>query len=69
MSVKLQVAAMGLLLASMTLVAFVVVRLIFDDTVVAALFGGVTVAARIGLWYRLPRAGPHRSWGAHRSAG
>ena len=39
-STKLQVTGMFLLLASMTLVTFVVGRLIFDDTLVGVLFGG-----------------------------
>ena len=54
-STKLQVAGMTLLLASMTLVTFVVGRLIFDDTLVGVLFGGVTVATGIALWYLLPQ--------------
>ena len=56
-STKLQVAGMTLLLASMTLVTFVVGRLIFDDTLVGVLFGGVTVATGIALWYLLPQTG------------
>ena len=56
-STKLQVAGMTLLLASMTLVTFVVGRLIFDDTLVGLLFGGTTVASGIALWYLLPQAG------------
>jgi len=56
-STKLQVAGMALLLASMTLVTFVVGRLIFDDTVVGGLFGATTAATGIALWYLLPRAG------------
>jgi len=54
-STKLQVAGMTLLLVSMTLVTFVVGRLIFDDTLVGVLFGGVTVATGIALWYLLPQ--------------
>ena len=56
-STKLQVTGMFLLLASMSLVTFVVGRLIFDDTLVGVLFGGTTVATGITLWYLLPRAG------------
>ena len=56
-STKLQVTGMTLLLASMTLVTFVVGRLIFDDTAVGLLFGAVTAATGIALWYLLPRAG------------
>ncbi len=56
-STKLQVTGMFLLLASMSLVTFVVGRLIFDDTLVGVLFGGTTVATGIALWYLLPRAG------------
>ena len=54
-STKLQVTGMFLLLASMSLVTFVVGRLIFDDTLVGVLFGGVTVATGIALWYLLPQ--------------
>ncbi len=57
MSTKLQVTGMALLLASMSLVTFVVGRLIFDDTVVGVLFGGTTAATGVALWYLLPRAG------------
>ncbi len=56
-STKLQVTGMFLLLASMSLVTFVVGQLIFDDTLVGVLFGGTTVATGIALWYLLPRAG------------
>ena len=56
-STKLQIAGMSLLLASMTLVTFVVGRLIFDDTVVGLMFGGATAATGIVLWYLLPQAG------------
>ena len=56
-STKLQVTGMSLLLASMSLVTFVVGRLIFDDTVVGVLFGGTTAATGVALWYLLPRAG------------
>jgi hypothetical protein len=54
-SIKLQIAGMALLLASMTLVMFVVTRLIFDDTVVGVMFGAVTGGMGIVLWYVLPR--------------
>ncbi len=57
-STKLQIAGMSLLLASMTLVTFVVGRLIFDDTAVGVLFGGTTAATGIALWYLLPLVGP-----------
>ena len=56
-STKLQVAGMALLLASMTLVTFVVGRLIFNDTAVGFLFGGTTAATGVALWYLLPQAG------------
>ena len=54
-SIKLQVLGMGLLLASMTLVIFVVARLIFDDTAVGVLFAVVTGGAGLVLWYLIPR--------------
>lgn len=54
-SIKLQVAGMALLLASMTLVTFVVGRFMFLDTAVGVAFGVVTAAVGIGLWYILPR--------------
>ena len=54
-SIVMQVSGMALLLASMTVVVFVVVRKIFADTAVglvcAAIVGGVGVA----LWYVMPR--------------
>jgi hypothetical protein len=54
-SIKLQIIGMALLLAAMSVVVFVVVRLIFDDTAVGLLFGGATAAAGVGIWYVLPR--------------
>ena len=40
-SIKLQVIGMALLLAAITIVIFVVIRLIFNDTAVGLLFAGV----------------------------
>lgn len=57
-STKLQITGMFLLLASMSLVTFVVGRLIFDDTVVGVLFGATTAATGVALWYLLPQTGP-----------
>jgi MFS family permease len=57
-SIQLQVTGMALLLASMTLVTFVVARLIFDDTVVGLLFGAATAVTGLVVWYLLPRAAP-----------
>jgi hypothetical protein len=54
-SVYLQVVGMALLLASMTLVIFVVTRLIFDDTAVGVAFAAVAGGAGIFIWYVLPR--------------
>ncbi len=54
-SIVLQVTGMALLLSAMSVVIFVVARLIFDDTVIGLMFGGVTAAAGIGIWYVLPR--------------
>ena len=55
-SIKLQIIGMALLLAAMTMVIFVVARLIFHDTVVGLMFGGVVALVGIGIWYVLPRA-------------
>ena len=54
-SVYLQVIGMALLLASMTLVMFVVTRLIFDDTAVGLAFAAVAGGAGVLIWYVLPR--------------
>jgi hypothetical protein len=54
-SVKLQVAGMALLLASMCTALFVVARLIFDDTAVGLLFGATAAVVGCALWYVLPR--------------
>ncbi len=54
-SVNLQIAGMALLLTSMTLVMFVVTRLMFDDTVVGVMFAAVTGGVGIALWYVMPR--------------
>jgi hypothetical protein len=60
-SAKLQVAGMGLLLASIILVTFVVIRLVFDDTGVGVLFAAVVAVVGTAIWYVLPRvAGLHR---------
>jgi hypothetical protein len=40
----------------MTVVVFVVIRLIFDDTAVGVVFAAVTAGVGIALWYVLPRA-------------
>jgi hypothetical protein len=55
-SIKLQIVGMALLLAAMSVVIFVVVRLIFDDTFVGLLFGLAVASAGAGIWYVLPRA-------------
>jgi RsiW-degrading membrane proteinase PrsW (M82 family) len=54
-SVVMQIAGMALLLASMTVVVFVVVRQIFDDTTTGLVFAAIVGGVGIGLWYVLPR--------------
>jgi len=54
-SVKAQIAGMALLLAAMTVVLFVVVRLIFDDTGIGLAFAVVAGGWGLFLWYLLPR--------------
>ncbi len=54
-SIVLQIAGMALLLTSMTLVIFVVARLIFNDTAVGVLFGATVAAVGIAIWYVMPR--------------
>ncbi len=54
-SVKAQVAGMAMLLAAMTVVLFVVVRQIFDDTAVGVTFAAVAGGWGVLLWYVLPR--------------
>jgi len=55
-SVKLQVIGMALLLAAITIVTFVVIRLVFNDTAVGLLFAGVVGGAGVTIWYVLPKA-------------
>ena len=55
-SIRLQIVGMALLLAAITLVTFVVIRLIFDDTTTGLIFGGTVGLTGVGLWYVLPRA-------------
>ena len=54
-SIYLQMAGMALLLASMVLVLFVVIRFIFDDTVVGLVFAVVAGAVGVLVWYLLPQ--------------
>jgi hypothetical protein len=54
-SIVMQVGGMALLLASMTVVVFVVVRKIFADTTVGLVCGAIVGGVGIGLWYVLPR--------------
>lgn len=54
-SIKLQVLGMALLLASMVVVLFVVVRLVFDDTALGVAFAAVAALWGGALWYVLPR--------------
>lgn len=56
-SVYLQVIGMALLLTAMTLVMFVVTRLIFDDTAVGVAFAAAAGGAGVLIWYVLPRVG------------
>ena len=56
-SVYLQVIGMALLLTAMTLVIFVVTRLIFDDTAVGLAFAAAAGGAGVLIWYVLPRVG------------
>jgi MFS family permease len=55
-SIKLQVIGMALLLAAITIVTFVVIRLVFDDTAVGLVFAGVVGGAGVTIWYLLPKA-------------
>ncbi len=54
-SIVCRSVGMALLLAAMTVVIFVVVRLIFDDTTTGLIFAAVVGGVGIGLWYVLPR--------------
>ena len=54
-SAYLQVIGMFLLLVSIVLVTFVVIRLVFDDTFLGALFAGTVAVVGVGIWYVLPR--------------
>jgi hypothetical protein len=53
-SINLQVGGMALLLASMVLVVFVVIRFIFEDTLVGVLFAGTAALVAGVVWYLLP---------------
>jgi hypothetical protein len=53
-STKLQVAGMTMLLASITLVTFVVIRLVFDDTAVGVIFATIVGGTGAVLWYLVP---------------
>jgi hypothetical protein len=55
-SVKLQNIGMALLLAAITIVTFVVIRLVFDDTAVGLVFAGVVGGAGVAIWYVVPKA-------------
>ena len=55
-SIKLQIVGMALLLTSITVVVFVVVRLIFDDTATGLVFAAVVGGVGVTLWYLIPRA-------------
>jgi Family of unknown function (DUF6328) len=54
-SIVLQVVGMALLLACITVVVFVAVRTIFDDTVIGVAFAAVTGGVGITIWYVVPR--------------
>jgi uncharacterized membrane protein len=53
-AVRLVVAGMALLALAVGGAIFVVVRFVFDDTVIGAVVGGVAVVAAALLWYVIP---------------
>ncbi|HYF46269.1 MAG TPA: DUF6328 family protein, partial [Acidimicrobiales bacterium] len=55
-SVVLQVTGMALLLTAMTIVVFVAVRTIFNDTPTGVVFAAIVAAVGITVWYLLPRS-------------
>jgi len=54
-AVRLVVTGMALLALAVGGAIFVVVRFVFDDTVLGAAVGGVAVVAAVLLWYVFPR--------------
>jgi hypothetical protein len=54
-SVGLAIAGMALVAVSLSAVLFVVVRFVFDDTLVGVVFGAVPLALVVVLWIGLPR--------------
>jgi uncharacterized membrane protein len=53
-AIRVTVIGMALLALAVGGAVFVVVRFVFDDTILGALFGGVAMLASTVLWYLLP---------------
>ena len=60
-SIRLQITGMAMLLAAITIVTFVVIRLMFESTAIGLVFGGVVAGVGVGVWYLLPLARKDRS--------